>query len=349
VGSYVEGNLRRSLNGSPGTYYFPVGTSTKGFNLAQVDFTNNHTIPSILSYFNNTAVPIQPGPLGPECPTNDFSTLAPFNNGYWTLTASANPTSATYNMSLYSNMTAVTNNTGLAWTVLKNSGSGWALGGSCNGTSTGPIAKRDGLIGFSDFVVGQSGTPLPVELLSFDAKIEGANVVASWVTATEINNAYFDVERSADGINFEKVGKKDGAGNSNVTLYYSFTDPAPLKGLSYYRLRQVDFDGQESLSEMVAVNFIENHMLSVFPNPTQEQAIKYRFNSTAESTALFELIDALGKTVLSNQIQIVKGMNTSDLIDIRFIPDGVYVVRITPLSGDIAPMQELFVKRTKEE
>ena len=350
AGSYVEGNLRRYLNGLPGTYYFPIGTSTKGLNLAQVDFTSNHTIPSILSYFNNTAVPIQPGPLGPECPTNNYATLAPFNNGYWTLTAAANPTSATYNMLLYSNMTAVSNNAGNAWTILKNAGSGWTLNGTCNGTSTANITKRDGLTGFSDFTVGQSGAPLPVELLSFDAQVEGSNVLSTWTTATEINNDFFVVERSADGVNFEVVGKKNGAGNSTVTLYYSLPDISPLPGVSYYRLRQVDFDGQESFSQLVAVNFNDNNVLTVFPNPAQSDVVHYSFNSSAKGAALFELIDALGKTVISQQININKGLNVSEPIDLRFAPNGVYFVRITSLNNEaIVPMQKMFVKQTREE
>jgi hypothetical protein len=346
VGSYVEGNLRRNLTGTPGTYYFPIGTSAKGFNLAEVDFTSTHSIPSLLAFFNNTAVPIQPGPLGPECPTNDFSTLAPFNNGYWTLTASANASSATYNMLLFSNMTSVTNNSGLAWTILKNPGSGWTLNGNCNGSSTASSTKRDAMTGFSDFTVGQSGTPLPVELLSFDAVIEGSTVVASWVTASEINNNYFIVERSADGINFEQVGRRNGAGNSSVTLYYSMIDNSPLPGLSYYRLRQVDFDGKESLSQLVAVNFNGNNVLTVFPNPAQTQ-VQFSFNSDVSGAARFELLDAVGKTILSQEINVKKGLNLAEPIDIRYIPNGVYFIRV---SGDmVAPMQKLFVKRAMEE
>jgi Secretion system C-terminal sorting domain len=346
AGSYVEGNLRRNLNGTAGTYYYPVGTSAKGFNLAQIDFTGTHSIPSLLGYFNDTAVPIQPGPLGPECPTNDFATLAPFNNGYWTLTASANASSATYNMLLFSNLTAVTNNSGNAWTILKNPGTGWTLNGSCNGTSTASITKRDAMTGFSDFTVGQSGAPLPVELLSFDAVIEGSTVLTSWVTATEVNNDYFVVERSADGTNFEQVGRRNGAGNSSVTLYYSMVDNAPLPGISYYRLRQVDFDGKQNYSQMVAVNFTGNNVLTVFPNPAQTQ-VQFSFNSEVSGKANFELLDAVGKTVLSQEINVKKGLNVADPIDIRHIPNGVYFIRV---NGDmVAPMQKLFVKRTMQE
>src|SRR4030095_12714759 len=102
--------------------------------------TTATTIPTILSYFTGTAIPIQPGPIGPECVAYDYSTLAPLNNGYWTMQASANPTSGTYNMTLYNTNYS---NAGpaapaTAWTVLKaaTTAGPWTLNGTCNAGST---------------------------------------------------------------------------------------------------------------------------------------------------------------------------------------------------------------------
>src|SRR5262249_37045293 len=85
--------------------------------------------------------------------------------------------------------------------------------------------------------------PLPIELVSFTGAPDGHEVLTQWITATERNNAWFDVERSADGNDFERVGRLPGAGNSDGTLWYELVDPQPLSGLSYYRLRQIDDDG----------------------------------------------------------------------------------------------------------
>ena len=157
------------------------------------------------------------------------------------------------------------------------------------------------------------------------------------------------MERSADGISFEQVGTRKGAGNSSATLYYSMFDMNPLKGVSYYRLRQVDFDGQESKSQIVAVSFLENNVLNVFPNPAQT-AIQYRFNSAADGVVNFELIDVLGKVIISQQVNVTKGQNTSEAFDISFLPQGVYFIQLKPAGSEIIePMQKRFIKQTREE
>ncbi|MGB3616831.1 MAG: LamG domain-containing protein, partial [Catalinimonas sp.] len=84
---------------------------------------------------------------------------------------------------------------------------------------------------------------LPIELTDFSAEVSGDAVVLTWETATEINNAYFTVERSTDGQHFEAVGQVTGAGNSGQSLSYTWQDVAPPAGRLYYRLKQTDFDG----------------------------------------------------------------------------------------------------------
>ena len=76
-----------------------------------------------------------------------------------------------------------------------------------------------------------------------------------WSTASERNNDYFTIERSASGQDFEEVARVDGAGNSVSTVNYTDRDPWPLPGTSFYRLRQTDFDGTTSVSNMVPVSY----------------------------------------------------------------------------------------------
>ena len=95
---------------------------------------------------------------------------------------------------------------------------------------------------------------LPVELLSFSAERNNRYVDLSWITATEINNDYFTVERSLDGINFTVIGSMPGSGNSSIILNYKLIDSSPIENeISYYRLKQTDFDGAYSYSDIVSV------------------------------------------------------------------------------------------------
>jgi len=98
-----------------------------------------------------------------------------------------------------------------------------------------------------------SENPLPISLVQFDAAPEGEVVRLEWVTASERDNAYFTIERSKDGTDFEPVMDVPGAMNSTTTLNYTELDRAPYSGLSYYRLRQTDVDGNTTYSNVVAI------------------------------------------------------------------------------------------------
>lgn len=168
----------------------------------------------------------------------------------------------------------------------------------------------------------QSSTPLPVELLYFDALPDGREVRCSWATATEQDNDFFTVERSADGEFFEDIGEVDGAGTSQSTLHYAFMDPAPLPGLSYYRLRQTDFDGSTVHSNIVPVWMQDIRVdvpLVLWPNPAQE-ALNIIGTIAGERLTLW---DGSGRRMLD------AGLSTegTTVLDVSGLPEGVYLVR----------------------
>lgn len=136
----------------------------------------------------------------------------------------------------------------------QDQGSSWSnLGFNSVGTNSLFI---QGITGFSWLTVGpddQTNAPLPIELLYFDALAIGAQVALNWATATEQNNDFFTVERSADGLIWEEVLVMNGAGTSIHKIDYSAVDSRPLSGLSYYRLKQTDYDGQFSYSTISSV------------------------------------------------------------------------------------------------
>ncbi|MBS1581692.1 MAG: T9SS type A sorting domain-containing protein [Bacteroidetes bacterium] len=113
-------------------------------------------------------------------------------------------------------------------------------------------------------------TPLPVELLSFEAFRDGARTALEWTTASERGNDRFEVERSRDGVSFEVIARVPGAGDSQGLLAYTAFDEQPFPGWDLYRLRQVDLDGTSTLSEVRAVRF-EDDAFSLYPNPARDE------------------------------------------------------------------------------
>ncbi len=121
----------------------------------------------------------------------------------------------------------------------------------------GWVSSIPGLVDWGAFTLSSTSgdNPLPIELLRFDALRVGREVRCDWATATERDNDFFTVERSTDGTYFTEVGRVQAAGDSWSVVTYGFTDPAPVTGLSYYRLRQTDTDGTSTVSHAVPVRF----------------------------------------------------------------------------------------------
>jgi hypothetical protein len=160
-------------------------------------------------------------------------------------------------------------------TILKrdNSSSDWDLYGSSaiadqSGIGTEPITiKRTGLTGFSEFGGGVADNPLPVELAYFKGTLTDNGIKLEWKTLTEKNNDYFVVEKSNNSIDFAEYIEIQGHGNSNVPIEYQFEDNQPVIGDNYYRLKQVDFDGNYQYSQIIGVkNNFENSIQLFYHN-----------------------------------------------------------------------------------
>ncbi|MBX2980366.1 MAG: T9SS type A sorting domain-containing protein [Flavobacteriales bacterium] len=147
------------------------------------------------------------------------------------------------------------------------------------------------------WVLAYDFAPLPISLLFFDATaMDNKFVRCTWVTLSEQDNDFFSVERSRDGTSFEEVGQVQSAGNSISPLHYAFDDNSPYRGLSYYRLRQTDYDGSSTLSQMVPVWLDEQDpVIAVFPNPNNGTFTIAR--GDAEEELHFELLDASGRLI----------------------------------------------------
>lgn len=184
-------------------------------------------------------------------------------------------------------------------------------------------------------------SPLPVKLTSFVATAKANGALLNWITASEINNKGFEVERSVDGRNFLFVDFVKGAGNSTRTLSYSLTDAKAfaLSNVVYYRLKQVDFDGKSTYSNVVRVSKTagEVNALSLFPNP---YATDYSISFTAinDGKASVEMLDIQGKTVASFDADIISGANTLSIVETADMKPGIYFVRIT-VNGEVQTLK----------
>ncbi len=183
------------------------------------------------------------------------------------------------------------------------------------------------------WALAATSTPLPVELLFFNAQPEGSAVLCNWSTASEQNNDFFTVERSRNGEYFEPIGEVDGAGNAQQALNYSFLDRTPYDGLSYYRLRQTDFDGTKRLSQVVPVLFAAEHPapLIAWPNPCT--TVIHLIG--ADASASITVMDATGRTVIPST-------RVTGSIDVSMLAPGSYWI-VTQHDHD--PRSVRFIKQ----
>lgn len=169
---------------------------------------------------------------------------------------------------------------------------------------------------------GDPDSALPVELLGFYADVFDGNVELRWSTASEINNDYFIIERSSDGKHFNPLGRINGSGTTNIMTNYTLTDEFPMNGLAYYRLKQVDYDGTTTYSEILAVNYSTSAQILLYPNPAKNYTnimIDQDINILD-----IQMVDQSGRIVKVDveRIDSIYKINTSNLVN------GLYIVYI---------------------
>lgn len=181
--------------------------------------------------------------------------------------------------------------------------------------------------GFASGSIGASGTEvlLPITLVSFDAEDKGDSVKLIWETATETNNDHFTVEKSINGTNWVEVKIIKGAGNSTSIHDYETFDNAPYSGLSYYHLKQTDYDGKTTVSRMESIyrgNGSEG--FSLFPNPTRNVLVlNIKESMGMASVTIFNIYGQLVWSTIQNT-----SIKKEEIIDISSLKAGSYFIRI---------------------
>lgn len=175
--------------------------------------------------------------------------------------------------------------------------------------------------------VGLTNVPLPVNIMDIHAARNENTSIITWSTASEINNAGFDIERSNDGKTFTGIGSQRSLavnGNSDAVLKYQFTDMTPAPGINHYRLKQTDKDGKIQYSKVVSLTFGTARQVKVYPNPATDQV-------TIEATAVqsISLFNVLGQFV---QVPVHYGAG-SHTIATSGLAKGSYTLRIVTENG----------------
>jgi hypothetical protein len=193
----------------------------------------------------------------------------------------------------------------------------------------------------------QSGSALPVEMLYLEAEaINNTYIQLRWATEIEINNNYFAIERTTDGVSWDSIGLVNGHGNTTMETDYSFNDANVIPDVRYYyRLKQVDYNGNNKLTDVVSaiINGQGVFVIQGFnPNPTSGTAY-LMFGSSVDQTATIDIYDNIGQRVSTRQVNISKGSVSNPAnkftFDLSMYASGTYNAVIT--TGD----NQIYTKR----
>ena len=173
------------------------------------------------------------------------------------------------------------------------------------------------------------GTPLPVQLLHFMATPTDEDIELTWVTASELNNAMFIIEKSSDSKKFLELGKIEGAGTSSNSKSYKFSDKSPMDGLQYYRLTQIDYNGTKKTFDVVATKWNSKADFRVYPNPSAGPLFANVASNLNKQLGLLMITNTDGSVVVSKDISFKeKTKNISLLKTNEKLKPGSYVVNI---------------------
>jgi hypothetical protein len=209
------------------------------------------------------------------------------------------------------------------------------------GSGTAPVAPYEGTItstvnftwlGYFTLANAVGGSnPLPIELLYFNAVCKNDIVSLNWSTASEINNDYFSIEKSHDGLTFENIGNIQGAGNSNSILNYSYSDANPFTDISYYRLKQTDFNGNNTYSFMVSTTCSVDAPMSMIVSQS-EYGINVLITPGNNKNIALSIFDISGKMLFYKHINTIDNPLT---ISPNLFSSGIYLFRLQSETEDI--------------
>lgn len=196
--------------------------------------------------------------------------------------------------------------------------------------------EANGKWSLTNVIQFDKNVPLPVKLLYFKVQAEGKKAHLSWRTATEQNSDRFDIERSTDGMHFEKIGWVKAAGNSTSHVDYSYFDLNPKKGINYYRLREVDIDNRQQYSETRSARFGDDASFALYNNPSNGSDLKMTINVLPSVLSVF---DASGR-----KLKEVNITASSYSLSVAGLAGGTYLAVLNK-DGKVIGVEKFVVNR----
>jgi uncharacterized repeat protein (TIGR02543 family) len=342
---YVLGKMKRwfnATNSGDASGLFPMGLDDSGLKnrFAKVEYTTAAASGGPLTV-EFIASPM--GVAGLSIPSANtggfgFDVVTTENQGYWKIdNESGRLTDGEYTISITGEgFTTVNSLDGI--TLLKRVGGGnWTAPGShlaASGSTSVPTVTRSGVAGWSNFGFGgNSANPLPVELIDFSAYCEGNTSHVSWTTASEKNSDYFEVEVSTDLVSWSEVAQINAAGNSSSKREYKISDNLS-RGLRYYRLVQVDFDGKQRIYDPISLNCGGSEsVFLIYPNPTSGDFVVSLQNEKLSGEIAVTLNTADGKLIASKITEATTEVQSIYFED-NLLPAGIYFVKVADGIGN---------------
>jgi hypothetical protein len=322
----------RKIYGGSGSFTFPVGDGTN-YTPATVNFTSAGS-------FNGETNDY----LGVRLKTSKVTGMNSNNSNYisrsWFIEPHNSASGFTYTVNLSYTDNDVVGTESEIRPVKLSSGvwqypgdasfdDGTQLTGTSGSISTSTnVLTWSGLTSFSEFGGGGQGGPLPVELLSFNAFCEDDIISLSWSTASEQNSSHFNIEKSINGIDWRVIGTVMAAGNSTEEIDYSFIDSEKSNGNKYYRLNQVDIDGDNKIYDPIFVDCEGNgSQLITYPNPSKDGFNIVISDSKLVGESILIIRDAMGKVIIEKSISIEEGINLYPISSTE-LQNGIYFITI---------------------
>lgn len=342
---YVLGKMKRWFNGTNSgnaSGLFPMGLDDSGLKnrFAKVEYTTaaasggHLTVEFIATPMGLAGLPIvsaNTGGFGSDVTSTE-------NQGYWKIdNESGRLTDGEYTISITGEGFSTVNSLD-GITLLKRVGGGdWTTPGThigASGSTAIPTVVRSGVAGWSNFGFGgNSANPLPVELIHFSSLCEGNISHVSWTTASEKNSDYFEVEVSTDLVSWSEVAHANAAGNSTSKREYVIVDNLS-RGLRYYRLVQVDFDGKHRTYDPISFNCGGSEsVFLIYPNPTSGDFVVSIQNEKLSGEIAVTLNTADGKLISTKTSEATIGVQ-SIYFENNLLPAGIYFVKVADGIGN---------------
>ncbi len=329
VGSSTSGDTNNFINGTlkqdiatGQNYSFAVGDATHGNQVADMNFTNLGGASFMVINYNSAGA----GTITPIIIPASASCNGTYDKqtGTWNITANGTNGNYDYTIMLHPGGDNATALNGAIYDAMQKD----------NVFANDPCAavlnnnSATGLNSFSTFkMLGGITSALPVELISFEVIKQATSDLVKWTTATEINSSHFNVQRSANGVDFLTLGKVNSKGNNSTNeLNYSFIDETPQVGHNYYRLEQVDIDGKKSYSKIIDIIWTNSGPVSLYPNPTKDQ-LNIDYSANKVSQAEIRLMDMSGRVVKSIVSKSALGINHME-ISLNELASGIYHIQL---------------------